>query len=161
FAVAETGRVLPPPGFSDADLDSLFLEIWDQDQMLFPDAVPATDEMLYPGGLPVPDEMPPPPATPKAAVPGRTEAGVAWVPASSEPAFDATLVVALSQTGDAQVDPAPQTPLPGRAEAVPTRAEKPAGAAVCADTLFAYVLALVGAAEVISTRPNVNETEET
>src|SRR5262249_3610216 len=49
FAVAETGRVLPPPGFSDADLDSLFLEIWDQDQMLFPDAVPATDEMLYPG----------------------------------------------------------------------------------------------------------------
>jgi hypothetical protein len=160
-SLGETGRALPPADSSDADLDSLFLEIWDQDQMLFPDAAPAADEMLYPRGIPVPDEMPAPPAIPNAEGPGRTEAGL---PASSQPALDATLVAALWQTGDAQVDPVLQTPLPGddagRAEVPSTQADKTEGAAPHSDTLFPYLVALVGAAEVISTRRNVKETEE-
>lgn len=161
-ARTDAGRALPLP--SDADLDAFFLEIWDQDQMLFPDAVPPVDEMLYPGGVPVPDEMPAPPAIPHAQGPGWTETGLAWLPASSQPGLDATLVAALSQTGAAQVDPVPQTPLPGdeagRAEASSTRTEKTEGAAPHSDTLFPYLVALVGAAEVISTRRNTKRTEE-
>ena len=161
-ARTDAGRALPLP--SDADLDTFFLEIWDQEQMLFPDAVPPVDEMLYPGGVPVPDEMPAPPAIPHAQGPGWTETGLAWLPASSQPGLDATLVAALAQTGAAQVDPVPQTPLPGdeagRAEASSTRTEKTEGAAPHSDTLFPYLVALVGAAEVISTRRNVKRTEE-
>jgi hypothetical protein len=158
-ARTDAGRALPLP--SDADLDAFFLEIWDQDQMLFPDAVPPVDEMLYPGGVPVPDEMPAPPAIPHAQGPGWTETGLAWLPASSQPGLDATLVAALSQTGAAQVDPVLQTSLPGDdAEASSTRTEKTEGAAPHSDTLFPYLVALVGAAEVISTRRNVKETEE-
>ncbi|HEV3444332.1 MAG TPA: hypothetical protein VG099_06800 [Gemmataceae bacterium] len=158
-ARTDAGRALPLP--SDADLDAFFLEIWDQDQMLFPDAVPPVDEMLYPGGVPVPDEMPAPPAIPHAQGPGWTETGLAWLPASSQPGLDATLVAALSQTGAAQVDPVLQTSLPGDdAEASSTRTEKTEGAAPHSDTLFPYLVALVGAAEVISTRRNTKRTEE-
>jgi hypothetical protein len=33
------------------DLDRLFLEWWDNDQLLFPDAMPAVDEMLFPDAM--------------------------------------------------------------------------------------------------------------
>jgi hypothetical protein len=40
------------------NLDSLFLELWDDDQMLFPDTLPSFDEMLFPEVMPKLDDMP-------------------------------------------------------------------------------------------------------
>jgi hypothetical protein len=40
------------------DLDSLFADLWDDEQMLFPDARPNLDETIFPNGLPNTDEMP-------------------------------------------------------------------------------------------------------
>jgi hypothetical protein len=164
-ARAEGGQGLPPFGSNEADIDSFFLEIWDQEQLLFPDAVPPTDELLFPGGLPAPDEMPLPPAIPNPEGPRWADTGLARAPVSSQPAKDATAVTAVSQTNDAQADPTPQIPLPGdeagRSEVLSTRVEKTDGAALCGESLFPYVAALVGAVEVISKRPDVKETEET
>jgi hypothetical protein len=39
------------------DLDRLFLEWWDDDQMLFPDTMPPFDEMLFPEAMPQLDDM--------------------------------------------------------------------------------------------------------
>lgn len=39
-------------------LDRLFLEWWDDDQLLFPDTMPAIDEMLFPESMPQIDDMP-------------------------------------------------------------------------------------------------------
>lgn len=39
------------------DLDRLFLEWWDDDQMLFPDTMPPIDEMLFPEAMPQLDDM--------------------------------------------------------------------------------------------------------
>jgi hypothetical protein len=38
--------------------DGAFLELWDRDQLLFPDSLPKADEMQFPGGLPWQREMP-------------------------------------------------------------------------------------------------------
>jgi hypothetical protein len=48
------------------DEDGAFLDLWDRDQLLFPDSLPKVEEMLFPGGLPRADEMPLPDPTPKA-----------------------------------------------------------------------------------------------
>jgi hypothetical protein len=52
--------LLAPDAPTEAALDSFFLEWWDQDQMLFPDAGPLIDETLFPDGFPAPDDMPEP-----------------------------------------------------------------------------------------------------
>jgi hypothetical protein len=46
------------------DLDSLFLDLWDDEQMLFADAAPQVEEALFPDGIPAIDEMPFPQAAP-------------------------------------------------------------------------------------------------
>jgi hypothetical protein len=46
------------------DGDGAFLELWDKDQLLFPDSLPKVDEMQLPGGLPWGREMPLPERTP-------------------------------------------------------------------------------------------------
>jgi hypothetical protein len=38
--------------------DGAFLELWDRDQLLFPDSLPEVDELQFPGGLPWGQEMP-------------------------------------------------------------------------------------------------------
>jgi hypothetical protein len=40
------------------DGDGAFLELWDRDQLLFPDSLPKVEELLFPGGLPRTEEMP-------------------------------------------------------------------------------------------------------
>jgi hypothetical protein len=60
--------LLAPDAPSEAALDSFFLELWDQDQMLFPDAGPLIDETLFPDGFPAPDDMPEP-----GIIPGSSE----------------------------------------------------------------------------------------
>jgi hypothetical protein len=45
---------------TDSALDTFFVELWDQDQLLFPDAGPPIDEALFPDGFPTPDDMPGP-----------------------------------------------------------------------------------------------------
>jgi hypothetical protein len=52
--------LLAPDAPTEAALDSFFLELWDQDQLLFPDAGPLIDETLFPDGFPAPDDMPEP-----------------------------------------------------------------------------------------------------
>jgi hypothetical protein len=76
FSALVTGLLTPSSsaeGFKDpanypraSDLDSLFLEIWDDDQLLFPDALPPIDETLFPEVMPKLDEMSAPnaPASP-------------------------------------------------------------------------------------------------
>jgi hypothetical protein len=44
--------------------DGAFLELWDRDQLLFPDSLPKVDELQFPGGLPWGQEMPLPDRTP-------------------------------------------------------------------------------------------------
>jgi hypothetical protein len=46
------------------DGDGAFLELWDSDQLLFPDSLPRVEELLFPGGLPRTDEMPLPDRAP-------------------------------------------------------------------------------------------------
>jgi hypothetical protein len=46
------------------DGDGAFLELWDKDQLLFPDSLPKVDEIQFPGGLPWEREMPLPDRTP-------------------------------------------------------------------------------------------------
>jgi hypothetical protein len=53
---------LPP-----IDLDRSFLEIWDDEQLLFPDSIPQVDDALFPDAVPTPDDMPSPGAVPAAA----------------------------------------------------------------------------------------------
>ena len=50
---------------TEAALDNLFIELWDQDQMLFPDSAPSIDETLFPDGFPSPDDMTAPGAIPE------------------------------------------------------------------------------------------------
>jgi hypothetical protein len=52
--------LLAPDAPTEAALDSFFLELCDQDQLLFPDAGPLIDETLFPDGFPAPDDMPEP-----------------------------------------------------------------------------------------------------
>jgi hypothetical protein len=52
--------LLAPDAPNEAALDSFFVELWDQDQLLFPDAGPVVDETLFPDGFPAPDDMPEP-----------------------------------------------------------------------------------------------------
>ena len=52
--------LLAPEAPTEAALDTFFLELWDQDQLLFPDAAPGIDETLFPDGIPSPDDMPAP-----------------------------------------------------------------------------------------------------
>jgi hypothetical protein len=47
------------------DLDRLFLDLWDDDQLLFPDSLPPIDEMLFPDTAPNLDDMLSPNASPK------------------------------------------------------------------------------------------------
>src|SRR5262249_55789556 len=42
------------------DLDRLILEIWDDEQLLFPDTIPQVDDVLFPDAVPTPDDMPSP-----------------------------------------------------------------------------------------------------
>ncbi len=44
--------------------DGAFLELWDRDQLLFPDSLPKVDELQFPGRLPWGQEMPLPERTP-------------------------------------------------------------------------------------------------
>jgi hypothetical protein len=44
--------------------DGAFLELWDRDQLLFPDSLPKVDELQFPGGLPWEQDMPLPDRTP-------------------------------------------------------------------------------------------------
>jgi hypothetical protein len=58
-------RVNNPSAFSQfLDGDGAFLELWDRDQLLFPDSLPKMDEMQFPGGLPWGQEMPLPDRAP-------------------------------------------------------------------------------------------------
>ncbi len=59
---APTSRrsLLAPEASTDSALDTFFLEFWDQEQLLFPDAGPPIDETLFPDGFPAPDDMPGP-----------------------------------------------------------------------------------------------------
>jgi hypothetical protein len=54
-------RPLPP-----TDLDRLVLEIWDDEQLLFPDTIPQVDDVLFPDAVPTPDDMPSPGTMPAA-----------------------------------------------------------------------------------------------
>jgi hypothetical protein len=67
-SVAARRSLLAPDAPSEAALDSFFLELWDQDQLLFPDAGPPIDETLFPDGFPTPDDMPEP-----GIIPGSSE----------------------------------------------------------------------------------------
>jgi hypothetical protein len=40
------------------NLDSLFADVWDDEQLLFPDALPQIDETLFPDGIPNIDDIP-------------------------------------------------------------------------------------------------------
>jgi hypothetical protein len=55
-------RPLPPAG-----LDGLFLEIWDDEQLLFPNTIPQVDDVLFPDAVLPPDDMPSPGAMPAGA----------------------------------------------------------------------------------------------
>jgi hypothetical protein len=52
-----------------ADLDSFFVDVWDDEQMLFPDGRPDLDETIFPDGIPSTDEMPFPDPTPDSLAP--------------------------------------------------------------------------------------------
>jgi hypothetical protein len=54
------GRVLPVSTPNDSELDEMFVQTSDQDQTLFPDAMPDVDETVFLDGLPSADEMPAP-----------------------------------------------------------------------------------------------------
>jgi hypothetical protein len=88
-----------------ADLDNLFVELWDEDQLLFPDALPGFEETLFPDGPPSIDDMPLPLPVPNADGPGPGGEDQARLP----DAVDATdWVVALDAAGP------PVGPLPTR-----------------------------------------------
>ena len=59
-APAVRRSLLAPEASTDSALDTFFVELWDQDQLLFPDAGPPIDETLFPDGFPAPDDMPGP-----------------------------------------------------------------------------------------------------
>ena len=67
-SAAARRSLLAPDAPTEAALDSFFLELWDQDQLLFPDAGPLVDETLFPDGFPSPDDMPEP-----GIIPGSSE----------------------------------------------------------------------------------------
>jgi hypothetical protein len=73
FAPVVMGLSSPPSGDSIrapaiynqiSDLDRLFLDLWDDDQLLFPDTLPSIDEMLFPDSMPKLDDMLLPSASP-------------------------------------------------------------------------------------------------
>ncbi len=66
FAPLVMGLSTPPSGDSIkapafynqiSDLDRLFLDLWDDDQLLFPDTLPSIDERLFPDSMPKLDDM--------------------------------------------------------------------------------------------------------
>jgi hypothetical protein len=60
---AAVTSVLPSATLAPHLLDLFFLEIWDQDQLLFPDSLPAIDDIAFPDALPAADDMPSPVST--------------------------------------------------------------------------------------------------
>jgi hypothetical protein len=108
----------PSPGDR---LDRLFLEIWDDDQLLFPDAVPHIDDTLFPESRPAPlDQLPLPEAAPL-PVPGSMGDGQSAggdqarieipPPATAEPAA-ALAAVPLDLAPPRVVVPAEAAPAP-------------------------------------------------
>jgi hypothetical protein len=70
-SAAARRSLLAPDAPNEAALDSFFVELWDQDQLLFPDAGPSIDETLFPDAFPAPDDMPEPgiiPGTPETSL---------------------------------------------------------------------------------------------
>jgi hypothetical protein len=59
-SAAARRSLLAPDAPNEAALDAFFVELFDQDQLLFPDAGPVADETLFPDGFPAPDDMPEP-----------------------------------------------------------------------------------------------------
>jgi hypothetical protein len=97
------------------ELDRLFLELWDDDQLLFPDAVPAIDEMLFPDAVLNPEDMSYP-----ESMPAPMDLG------DSDPDESATL--ALPVAHDPQVRAEPRTVIRGNSDVLgdsadPTEAE--------------------------------------
>jgi hypothetical protein len=84
---------LPSSGFLnrsgvETDLDSYFLDVWDDDQMRFPDASPAIDETLFPNGIPNIDEMPFPDPMPAPGEATPLPGGASYGISMSSPAPD-------------------------------------------------------------------------
>jgi hypothetical protein len=92
-----------------SDLDSLFLEIWDNEQMLFPDAALRIDEALFPDGIPNVDEMPFPELAPSPVDPssGTTDIVSVAAPVSSTPSrwSDAFVSNSSQRPSDVVADP--------------------------------------------------------
>jgi hypothetical protein len=95
------------------DLDSLFLELWDDDQLLFPDTLPPFEEMLFPEVMPKLEDMPNPSPLEEGSFldPGRHSQAPIPAPAAVE---DAAVVVRIEDT-PVFASPATATGMPSAA----------------------------------------------
>jgi hypothetical protein len=156
-------HIAPPSTvIRDADLDALFLEVWDQGQTLFADAMPVVDETIFLDGIPTADDMPAP-----GAIPGRVRAGAvaqffARLPTDTDLQPELlSLPAGSAQSGSPIAQTAPFAPQETRSAPVPTTPIKPERGAWSLGTKFLpYLASAIVALEVCRRRRRAVSQDE-